>query len=195
MHARPARLVELPVGATEDRLVGSLDLERALAHGVRAYQPGLLAEAHRGVLYVDEVNLLHDHLVDLLLDAAAMGRAHVERDGVSVSHAASFLLVGTMNPEEGELRPQLLDRFGLTVEVRASRDVDTRVEVVRRRMAFEADPAAFVAAFAEAEARHGAADRRRAGAARRRWCCPTPSCAGSPRCARPSTSTGCARTS
>ena len=117
VHARPARLVELPVGATEDRLVGSLDLERALAHGVRAYQPGLLAEAHRGVLYVDEVNLLHDHLVDLLLDAAAMGRAHVERDGVSVSHAASFLLVGTMNPEEGELRPQLLDRFGLTVEV------------------------------------------------------------------------------
>ena len=152
VHARPARLVELPVGATEDRLVGSLDLERALAQGVRAYQPGLLAEAHRGVLYVDEVNLLHDHLVDLLLDAAAMGRAHVERDGVSVSHAASFLLVGTMNPEEGELRPQLLDRFGLTVEVRASRDVDTRVEVVRRRMAFEADPAAFVAAFADVEA-------------------------------------------
>ena len=151
VHARPARLVELPVGATEDRLVGSLDLERALADGVRAYQPGLLADAHRGVLYVDEVNLLHDHLVDLLLDAAAMGRAHVERDGVSVSHAASFLLVGTMNPEEGELRPQLLDRFGLTVEVRASRDVETRVEVVGRRMAFEADPAAFVAAFAEAE--------------------------------------------
>ena len=152
VHARAARLVELPVGATEDRLVGSLDLERALAQGVRAYQPGLLAEAHRGVLYVDEVNLLHDHLVDLLLDAAAMGRAHVERDGVSVSHAASFLLVGTMNPEEGELRPQLLDRFGLTVEVRASRDVDTRVEVVRRRMAFEADPAAFAATFAEVEA-------------------------------------------
>jgi magnesium chelatase subunit D len=151
VHARAARLVELPVGATEDRLVGSLDLERALAQGVRAYQPGLLAEAHRGVLYVDEVNLLHDHLVDLLLDAAAMGRAHVERDGVSVSHAASFLLVGTMNPEEGELRPQLLDRFGLTVEVRASRDVDTRVEVVRRRMAFESDPAAFAATFAEAE--------------------------------------------
>jgi magnesium chelatase subunit D len=144
---RPARLVELPVGATEDRLVGSLDLERALAEGVRAYQPGLLAEAHRGVLYVDEVNLLHDHLVDLLLDAAAMGRAHVERDGVSVSHAARFLLVGTMNPEEGELRPQLLDRFGLTVEVRAARDVETRVEVVRRRLAFEADPPGFVAAW------------------------------------------------
>jgi magnesium chelatase subunit D len=148
---RPARLVELPVGATEDRLVGSLDLERALAEGVRAYQPGLLAEAHRGVLYVDEVNLLHDHLVDLLLDAAAMGRAHVERDGVSVSHAARFLLVGTMNPEEGELRPQLLDRFGLTVEVRAARAVDTRVEVVRRRLAFDDDPAGFAAAWAAAE--------------------------------------------
>src|SRR5262245_20150564 len=142
---RPARLVELPVGATEDRLVGSLDLERALSEGVRAYQPGLLADAHRGVLYVDEVNLLHDHLVDLLLDAAAMGRAHVERDGVSVSHASRFLLVGTMNPEEGELRPQLLDRFGLTVEVHAARDVDSRTEVIRRRLAFEADPDAFAA--------------------------------------------------
>ncbi|MGM1063102.1 putative cobaltochelatase [Saccharothrix sp. Mg75] len=142
---RPARLVELPVGATEDRLIGSLDLERALTEGVRAYQPGLLAAAHRGVLYVDEVNLLHDHLVDLLLDAAAMGRAHVEREGVSVSHAASFLLVGTMNPEEGELRPQLLDRFGLTVSVRASRDVATRTEVVRRRLAYEADPDGFAA--------------------------------------------------
>ena len=131
--------------------MGSLDLERALAEGVRAYQPGLLAEAHRGVLYVDEVNLLHDHLVDLLLDAAAMGRAHVERDGVSVSHAARFLLVGTMNPEEGELRPQLLDRFGLTVEVRAARAVDTRVEVVRRRLAFDDDPAGFAAAWAAAE--------------------------------------------
>ncbi|MCO1576586.1 putative cobaltochelatase [Crossiella sp. SN42] len=145
---RPARLVELPVGATEDRLVGSLDLERALTEGVRAYQPGLLAAAHRGVLYVDEVNLLHDHLVDLLLDAAAMGRAHVEREGVSISHAASFLLVGTMNPEEGELRPQLLDRFGLTVTVLAARDTDTRTEVVRRRLAYEADPAGFAARFA-----------------------------------------------
>ncbi|MGE3285627.1 MAG: VWA domain-containing protein [Pseudonocardia sp.] len=147
----PAPLVELPVGASEDRLVGALDLERALAEGVRAYQPGLLADAHRGVLYVDEVNLLPDHLVDLLLDAAAMGRAHVERDGVSVSHAASFLLVGTMNPEEGELRPQLLDRFGLTVDVRASREVDIRVEVVRRRLAFETDPAGFAARWAGAE--------------------------------------------
>ncbi len=119
---RPARLVELPVGATEDRLVGSLDIERALAEGVKAFEPGLLAAAHRGVLYVDEVNLLHDHLVDLLLDAAAMGASYVEREGVSVGHAARFLLVGTMNPEEGELRPQLLDRFGLTVEVAASRE-------------------------------------------------------------------------
>jgi magnesium chelatase subunit D len=140
-------LVELPVGATEDRLVGSLDLQRALTEGVSAYQPGLLAAAHRGVLYVDEVNLLPDHLVDVLLDAAAMGRAHVERDGVSVSHAASFLLVGTMNPEEGELRPQLLDRFGLTVEVAASRDVETRAEVIRRRLRYEADPAVFAAVW------------------------------------------------
>ena len=118
----PARLVELPVGATEDRLVGALDIERALTEGVKAYEPGLLAAAHRGVLYVDEVNLLHDHLVDLLLDAAALGTCYVERDGVSVRHAARFLLVGTMNPEEGELRPQLLDRFGLTVEAAAPRD-------------------------------------------------------------------------
>ncbi|GLW94352.1 putative cobaltochelatase [Actinokineospora globicatena] len=149
---RPARLVELPVGATEDRVIGSLDLERALTEGVRAYQPGLLAAAHRGVLYVDEVNLLHDHLVDLLLDAAAMGRAHVEREGVSISHASAFLLVGTMNPEEGELRPQLLDRFGLTVEVRAARDVDTRTEVIRRRLAYEADPAGFAATWSTSDA-------------------------------------------
>ncbi|WP_067970236.1 putative cobaltochelatase [Nocardiopsis trehalosi] len=148
---RPARLVELPVGASEDRLVGSLDLERALTEGVTAFEPGLLAAAHRGVLYVDEVNLLHDHLVDLLLDAAAMGTSHVEREGVSVRHAARFLLVGTMNPEEGELRPQLLDRFGLTVEVAASRDPAERAEVVRRRLAHEADPAAFAARFAPEE--------------------------------------------
>jgi magnesium chelatase subunit D len=149
---RPARLVELPIGATEDRLVGSLDLQRALTEGVSAYQPGLLAAAHRGVLYVDEVNLLPDHLVDVLLDAAAMGRAHVERDGVSVSHAASFVLVGTMNPEEGELRPQLLDRFGLTVEVVASRDIETRAEVIRRRLRYEADPVGFAAAWGPADA-------------------------------------------
>lgn len=144
---RPARLVELPVGAAEDRVVGSLDLERALGHGERAYEPGLLAAAHRGILYVDEVNLLHDHLVDLLLDAAATGRAHVEREGVSVSHPARFLLVGTMNPEEGELRPQLLDRFGLTVEVAATREPTQRAEVVRRRLAADADPDAFAEQF------------------------------------------------
>lgn len=140
---RPARLAELPVGATEDRLVGSLDIERALTEGVTAFEPGVLAAAHRGVLYVDEVNLLHDHLVDLLLDAAALGTCYVEREGVSVTHAASFLLVGTMNPEEGELRPQLLDRFGLTVQVTATRDPAERAEVVRRRLAYEAGPPAF----------------------------------------------------
>ncbi len=149
---RPARLVELPVGASEDRVVGSLDLERALTEGVKAFEPGLLAGAHRGVLYVDEVNLLHDHLVDLLLDAAAMGRAYVEREGVSVQHASRFLLVGTMNPEEGELRPQLLDRFGLTVEVAATREPSERAEVVRRRLAYEADPGAFAAAWDDADA-------------------------------------------
>jgi magnesium chelatase subunit D len=149
---RAARLVELPVGATEDRLTGSLDVGRALTEGVTSFQPGLLAAAHRGVLYVDEVNLLHDHLVDLLLDAAALGTSYVERDGVSVRHAARFLLVGTMNPEEGELRPQLLDRFGLTVQAVAPRDPATRAEVVRRRMDFDADPAAFTARFAADEA-------------------------------------------
>ncbi|MER6715913.1 MULTISPECIES: putative cobaltochelatase [unclassified Streptomyces] len=149
---RPARMVELPVGASEDRLVGALDIERALSEGVKAFEPGLLADAHRGILYVDEVNLLHDHLVDLLLDAAAMGASYVEREGVSVRHAARFLLVGTMNPEEGELRPQLLDRFGLTVEVAASREPDQRVEVVRRRLAYDDDPAGFAARWAEEEA-------------------------------------------
>ncbi|MGP9021540.1 putative cobaltochelatase [Streptomyces sp. BR1] len=149
--ARAARMVELPVGASEDRLVGALDIERALAEGVKAFEPGLLAHAHRGILYVDEVNLLHDHLVDLLLDAAAMGASYVEREGVSVRHAARFLLVGTMNPEEGELRPQLLDRFGLTVEVSASREPDQRVEVVRRRLAYDDDPAAFAARWADEE--------------------------------------------
>ncbi|MFD3702947.1 magnesium chelatase subunit D family protein [Nocardia sp. NPDC058658] len=149
--ARPARLVELPVGATEDRVVGSLDLERVLRDGEQAFRPGLLAAAHHGVLYVDEVNLLHDHLVDVLLDAAAMGRVHVERDGVSHSHPARFVLVGTMNPEEGELRPQLLDRFGLTVDVAASREVDVRMAVVRRRLDYEADPDAFAARYVDAD--------------------------------------------
>ncbi|MBM7366133.1 VWA domain-containing protein [Gordonia hydrophobica] len=147
----PVPLVELPVGATEDRVVGSIDLESALGEGKAQYQPGLLAKAHRGILYVDEVNLLHDHLVDLLLDAAAMGRATVERDGISMTHDARFVLVGTMNPEEGELRPQLLDRFGLTVEVAAPREAPLRAEVVRRRMSYDADPAAFAARYANSE--------------------------------------------
>ncbi|WP_048556686.1 ATP-binding protein, partial [Nostocoides japonicum] len=151
VETRAVRLVELPVGATEDRVLGSLHLQRALSDGVTEFEPGLLARAHRGILYVDEVNLLHDHLVDVLLDAAATGRVTVERDGVSVEHTARFVLIGTMNPEEGELRPQLLDRFGLTVEVAAPRDPALRAEVVRRRLAFDADPGGFVSTFAEAE--------------------------------------------
>jgi magnesium chelatase subunit D len=153
VETRPVRLVELPVGATEDRVAGSIHLERALSEGAVQFEPGLLAKAHRGILYVDEVNLLHDHLVDLLLDAAAMGRLTVERDGVSVTHAARFVIVGTMNPEEGELRPQLLDRFGLTVEVAAPQEPAQRAEVVRRRLEFDADPERFRARYAEAEQR------------------------------------------
>jgi magnesium chelatase subunit D len=147
-----AGLVEMPLGATEDRVIGSLDLQRVLRDGEHAFSPGLLARAHGGVLYVDEVNLLHDHLVDVLLDAAAMGRVHIERDGISHSHEARFVLIGTMNPEEGELRPQLLDRFGLTVDVHASRDVDVRMQVIRQRMAYEADPDAFAERYADADA-------------------------------------------
>jgi magnesium chelatase subunit D len=147
---RPATLVELPLGASLDRLVGALDLGRALA-GERAFEPGLLARAHQGILYVDEVNLLPDHLVDALLDAAASGVSRVEREAVSVVHAARFLLVGTMNVEEGELRPQLLDRFGLGVEVRAPADPAERAEIVRRRLAFEADPVAFAAEWSPRE--------------------------------------------
>jgi magnesium chelatase subunit D len=146
--ARPARLVELPVGASEDRVIGSLDLKQALGSGEVNFQPGLLAAAHRGILYVDEVNLLHDHLVDLLLDAAATGRSTVEREGVSVAHASRIVLVGTMNPEEGELRPQLLDRFGLTVEIEAPSDPELRAEVIRRRMAYDRNPAAFARTYA-----------------------------------------------
>ncbi|TXI55441.1 MAG: VWA domain-containing protein [Mycobacterium sp.] len=146
-----SRLVELPIGATEDRVVGSLDLQKVLRDGEHAFSPGLLSRAHGGVLYVDEVNLLHDHLVDIMLDAAAMGRVHVERDGVSHSHEARFVLIGTMNPEEGELRPQLLDRFGLAVDVHASREVPVRSEVVRQRLAYEADPVRFAARYAEAD--------------------------------------------
>nr|MCU0870055.1 ATP-binding protein [Burkholderiales bacterium] len=136
----PVPVIDLPLGATEDRVVGALDLERALSQGVKAFEPGLLARAHRGFLYVDEVNLLEDHLVDLLIDVAASGENVVEREGLSVRHPARFVLVGSGNPEEGELRPQLLDRFGLAVDVRTPEDIATRVEVVRRRDAFERDP-------------------------------------------------------
>jgi len=143
-HAAPVPVVDLPLGATEDRVVGALDLERALTLGVKAFEPGLLARAHRGFLYIDEVNLLEDHLVDLLLDVAASGENVVEREGLSVRHPARFVLVGSGNPEEGELRPQLLDRFGLSVEVKTPMDLPTRIEVVRRRDDYERDPAGFV---------------------------------------------------
>jgi magnesium chelatase subunit I len=136
-------VVDLPLGATEDRVVGALDLERALSQGIKAFEPGLLARANRGFLYIDEVNLLEDHLVDLLIDVAASGENVVEREGLSVRHPARFVLVGSGNPEEGELRPQLLDRFGLSVEVKTPADLASRVEVVRRREEFEQDPAAF----------------------------------------------------
>jgi magnesium chelatase subunit I len=139
----PVPVVDLPLGATEDRVVGALDLEKALTAGIKAFEPGLLARAHRGFLYIDEVNLLEDHLVDLLIDVAASGENVVEREGLSVRHPARFVLVGSGNPEEGELRPQLLDRFGLAVEVRTPQDLPSRVEVVRRRDDFERDPAAF----------------------------------------------------
>ena len=149
---RQVRIVDLPVGATEDRLVGSLDIEQAIKTGNRSFEPGLIASTHRGILYVDEVNLLNDHLVDVLLDAAAMGRNYVEREGISVSHAAEFILVGTMNPEEGDLRPQLLDRFGLAVEVDSAFTAEERQEVVRRRIAYEADPFSFMADWQHSEA-------------------------------------------
>jgi magnesium chelatase subunit D len=152
-ETRPVRLVELPVGAGTDRLAGTLDIERALSEGRKAFEPGLLAGAHRGILYVDEVNLLSDHLVDLLLDVAAMGVNHVEREGVSVRHPARFILVGTMNPEEGELRPQLLDRFGVTVEVSGNPDPADRAEVVRRRLRYEADPEEFSREWSNVDAK------------------------------------------
>jgi len=136
-------VVDLPLGATEDRLCGTIDIEKALSEGVRAFEPGLLARANRGFLYIDEVNLLEDHLVDLLIDVAASGENMVEREGLSVRHPARFVLVGSGNPEEGELRPQLLDRFGLAVDVSTPTDLSLRIEVVKRRDAFERDPAAF----------------------------------------------------
>ena len=160
----PVPVVDLPLGATEDRVVGALDLERALSQGVKAFEPGLLARANRGFLYIDEVNLLEDHLVDLLIDVAASGENVVEREGLSVRHPARFVLVGSGNPEEGELRPQLLDRFGLSVEVRTPQDLPTRVEVVKRRDAYERDPAGFTERWQGEDERL----RRRLVAARKR---------------------------
>jgi magnesium chelatase subunit I len=141
----PVPMVDMPLGVTEDRVVGALDLERALAQGVKAFEPGLLARANRGFLYIDEVNLLEDHLVDLLIDVAASGENLVEREGLSVRHPSRFVLIGSGNPEEGELRPQLLDRFGLSVEVKTPTDLHQRIEVIRRRDEFERDKTAFIA--------------------------------------------------
>lgn len=142
--SRPTPVVDLPLGATEDRVVGALDVERALTRGEKAFEPGLLARANRGYLYIDEVNLLEDHLVDLLLDVAQSGENVVEREGLSIRHPARFVLVGSGNPEEGDLRPQLLDRFGLSVDVKSPQDVETRVEVIRRRDAYDVDHDAFM---------------------------------------------------
>lgn len=149
---RPTPVVDLPLGVTEDRVVGALDIEKALSTGQKAFEPGLLARANRGYLYIDEVNLLEDHIVDLLLDVAQSGENVVEREGLSIRHPARFVLVGSGNPEEGELRPQLLDRFGLSVEVSSPRDIDTRIEVIRRRDAFENDTAAFMGRWQAADA-------------------------------------------
>ncbi len=155
-------VVDLPLGATEDRVVGALDLERALTRGEKAFETGLLARANRGFLYIDEVNLLEDFLVDLLLDVAASGENVVEREGMSLRHPARFVLIGSGNPEEGELRPQLLDRFGLSVEVRTPQDLPSRIEVVARRDAFERDPVKFAAAWRDENRKL----RRKVGAAR-----------------------------
>lgn len=148
LKKRAVPFVDLPLGATEDRVIGSLDLERALRSGEKAFEPGLLAKAHRGFLYIDEINLLEDHLVDLLLDVAASGENVVEREGLSVRHPAKFVLIGSGNPEEGELRPQLLDRFGLSVEVRTPKDIEVRIEIMRLVAANEADPVAFAERWA-----------------------------------------------
>ncbi len=165
----------LPLGITEDQLLGSIDLERVLRHGEQRFSPGLLARVNQGVLYVDEVNLLDDHIVDLLLDAAAMGVNVVAREGIAVSHPAEFMLVGTMNPDEGDLRPQLLDRFGLCAEIRGLEDVEARAQVIERRLDFEADPERFYAAWAEKEAELtativGARARLKGIEIERKWC-------------------------
>lgn len=154
---RSMRVVDLPVSATEDRVVGTLDLEEAIHKGKKRFEPGILADANRGILYVDEVNLLDDHIVDLLLDSAAMGVNTVEREGISYSHPAGFVLVGTMNPEEGELRPQLLDRFGLSVSISSIRDPEERLKIIKYRNAYDKDPAAFAESFRKEEAELAAA--------------------------------------
>ncbi len=150
---KPTPVIDLPLGATEDRVVGALDIERALTRGEKAFEPGLLARANRGYLYIDEVNLLEDHIVDLLLDVAQSGENVVEREGLSIRHPARFVLVGSGNPEEGELRPQLLDRFGLSVEVRSPTDVSQRVEVIKRRDAFEQDFDSFIGIYSKQDAK------------------------------------------
>ena len=152
-EAIPMRVVELPVSATEDRVVGTLDMEAAIRHGRKEFEPGILAAANRNILYVDEINLLEDHIVDILLDSAAMGVNTVEREGISYAHPARFVLIGTMNPEEGDIRPQLLDRFALSVIVAGECDAESRVEVIRRRIAYERDPDAFAATYAAEQER------------------------------------------
>jgi len=151
MTERPTPVIDLPLGVTEDRVTGALDIERALSQGVKAFEPGLLARANRGYLYIDEVNLLEDHIVDLLLDVAQSGENVVEREGLSIRHAARFVLVGSGNPEEGELRPQLLDRFGLSVEVASPTDIDERIAVIRRRDAFDTDPERVIGEWQDAD--------------------------------------------
>lgn len=145
------RVVELPISATEDRVVGSLNIEEAVKNGEKVFEPGILVQANGNILYVDEINLLDDHIVDILLDSAAMGVNTVEREGISYSHAAKFVLVGTMNPEEGDLRPQLLDRFGLVVEIKGEEDIEKRSELIRRRLSFEQDPQEFIREYKEEE--------------------------------------------
>ncbi|WP_209424952.1 magnesium chelatase ATPase subunit I [Pararhodobacter sp. SW119] len=152
MTTRPTPIIDLPLGVTEDRVTGALDIERALTRGEKAFQPGLLARANRGYLYIDEVNLLEDHIVDLLLDVAQSGENLVEREGLSIRHPARFVLVGSGNPEEGELRPQLLDRFGLSVEVSSPKDIETRIEVIKRRDAWERDHEGFMAEWQRQDA-------------------------------------------
>lgn len=152
MDVQPMRVVELPLSSTEDRVAGTLDIEHAIKTGKKRFEPGVLAKANGNILYVDEINLLDDHIVDLLLDSAAMGVNYIEREGVSYSHPSRFVLVGTMNPEEGDLRPQLLDRFGLAVDIRGEYDESRRIEIIRRRLAFERDPEGFSEGYGEANA-------------------------------------------